>query len=133
MAFSSSSAVSKVSNDSTCSKSCLETVKTLKSQNEQLLKDLKKSELMVLGYKSGLYEFDNKPVVENCDATSETKPKDVRKNTDAPIIEEWVSDDEDEEIIQPEFEQNIVKPSIPKIEFVKPKQLENKARKTIKQ
>nr|GEU45435.1 hypothetical protein [Tanacetum cinerariifolium] len=36
-----------------------------------------------------LDEFANKPVVGNCDAkTSKTKPKDVRKNNDAPIIEE---------------------------------------------
>ncbi|GKA29826.1 RNA-directed DNA polymerase, eukaryota [Tanacetum coccineum] len=48
VAFSSSSSDSKVSNDSNCSKSCLETVELLKSQNDQLLKDLKKSELMVL-------------------------------------------------------------------------------------
>nr|GEV27416.1 uncharacterized mitochondrial protein AtMg00810-like [Tanacetum cinerariifolium] len=52
MAFLSLSSDSEVSNDSTCSKSCLEIVKLLKSQNEQLLKDLKKSELMVLGYKT---------------------------------------------------------------------------------
>nr|GEW19265.1 hypothetical protein [Tanacetum cinerariifolium] len=189
----------KVSTDSTCTKSCLETVKILKSQNEQLLKDLKKSELIALGCKSGiesveerlrffktnesvyiedikllkvkikmkdiaikelrrklevaqkekngiqltiekirnasksinklidcqivnnckkglgyesynallplyignfmpkkpdlsyigLDEFADKPVVENCDAkTSETKPKDVRKNNDALLIEE---------------------------------------------
>ncbi|GKC39704.1 retrovirus-related pol polyprotein from transposon TNT 1-94 [Tanacetum coccineum] len=49
MAYSSSSYDSDVSNDSTCSKSCLETVKLLKSQYDQLLKDFKKSELMVLG------------------------------------------------------------------------------------
>ncbi|GJR56299.1 putative ribonuclease H-like domain-containing protein [Tanacetum coccineum] len=48
MAFSSSSPDSEVSNDSICSKSCLETVELLKSQNDQLLKDLKKYELMVL-------------------------------------------------------------------------------------
>nr|GFB16144.1 hypothetical protein [Tanacetum cinerariifolium] len=54
MAFSSLSSDSRVSNDSTCSKSCLETIKLLISQNDQLLKDLKKSELMVLGYKTGL-------------------------------------------------------------------------------
>nr|GEY88123.1 hypothetical protein [Tanacetum cinerariifolium] len=48
-AFLFSSSDSKVSNDSTCSKSCLETVKLLKSKNEQLLKYLKKSELVVLG------------------------------------------------------------------------------------
>ncbi|GJY54606.1 hypothetical protein Tco_0446270, partial [Tanacetum coccineum] len=49
IAYSSSSSDSEVSNDSTCSKSCLETVKLLKSQYDQLLKDFKKSELMVLG------------------------------------------------------------------------------------
>nr|GEU80283.1 hypothetical protein [Tanacetum cinerariifolium] len=89
MAFSSSSSGLEVSNDSTCSKSSLETVKLLKSQNEQLLKDLKKSELMVLVYKTGKFmsptpdlsftgldEFVNKPVVENCKAmSSEEEPK----------------------------------------------------------
>nr|GEV04425.1 hypothetical protein [Tanacetum cinerariifolium] len=46
----------------------------------------------------GLDKFVDKPVVKNCDAkTSETKHKDVRENNDALIIEEWVSDDEEEE------------------------------------
>nr|GEY67053.1 putative reverse transcriptase domain-containing protein [Tanacetum cinerariifolium] len=49
-----------VSNDSTCLKSCLETVKLLKSQNEQLLKDLKKYELMVLGYKTCLKSVEER-------------------------------------------------------------------------
>nr|GEX15085.1 hypothetical protein [Tanacetum cinerariifolium] len=71
MAFSSSSSDSKVSNDSTCLKSCLETVKLLKSQNDHLLKDLKKSELMVLGYKTGLKSVEErlefiKQIVDNC-------------------------------------------------------------------
>nr|GEY86578.1 hypothetical protein [Tanacetum cinerariifolium] len=35
--------------------------------------------------------------------SSQEKPKEVRKHTDAPIIKEWVSDDEDEEMIQPKF------------------------------
>nr|GEU59238.1 hypothetical protein [Tanacetum cinerariifolium] len=85
MAFSSSSSKSEVSNDSTCSKSCLETVKLLKSQNDQLLKDLKKSELMVLvpppytgnfmpptpdSYFTSLDEFVNKPLLENYKAKS---------------------------------------------------------------
>ncbi|GJS62077.1 hypothetical protein Tco_0656861 [Tanacetum coccineum] len=43
IAYSSSSFDSEVSNDSNCSKSCLETVKLLKSQNYQLLRDLEKS------------------------------------------------------------------------------------------
>nr|GEW14081.1 hypothetical protein [Tanacetum cinerariifolium] len=48
MAFSSSNFSSEVSSNSICSKSCLETVNHLKSQNDQLLKNLKKSKLMVL-------------------------------------------------------------------------------------
>ncbi|GJR84487.1 hypothetical protein Tco_0155272 [Tanacetum coccineum] len=185
MAFSSSSPDSEVSNDSICLKSCLETVELLKSQNDQLLKDLKKSELMVLGYKTGLKsveeklkvykanesiysqdikglkfeihigeitirelrkkletvqkekdgiqlnvdkfehaskipspytgnfmppapdlsftsldEFVNESVVENSKAmSSKEEPKVVRKNDDAPIIEEWVSDDEVEDVV----------------------------------
>ncbi|GJT72318.1 hypothetical protein Tco_1031604 [Tanacetum coccineum] len=53
MVFSSSSPNSEVSNDFICLKSCLETVKSLKSQNDQLLKDLQKYELMVQGYNTG--------------------------------------------------------------------------------
>ncbi|GJV87444.1 putative ribonuclease H-like domain-containing protein [Tanacetum coccineum] len=41
MAFSSLSSNSEVSNDSICSKTCLKIVESLKSQNDQLLKDLK--------------------------------------------------------------------------------------------
>ncbi|GKC10102.1 RNA-directed DNA polymerase, eukaryota [Tanacetum coccineum] len=203
MAYSSSSSDSKVSNDSNCSKSCMETVKLLKSQNDQLLRDLEKSSLMVLGYKTGLesveeklkfykknesvyveninglkwdiqvgeiiiselrkkleklrkekdsiqfnvdkfenasaslnklieYEFVNKPVVKNRKSNKEVSEI-VRKNNDAPIIEEWVSDNEEEDASQPKTEKKIVKPSIAKIEFVKSKQQEKTARKTIKQ
>ncbi|GKE04440.1 hypothetical protein Tco_1396458, partial [Tanacetum coccineum] len=60
MAYSSSSSDSKVSNDSTFSESCLETVKTLKSQYDQLHKDFKKSELMVIAYKMGLESIEEK-------------------------------------------------------------------------
>ncbi|GJY06380.1 hypothetical protein Tco_0373434 [Tanacetum coccineum] len=38
----------------------METVKLLKSQNEQLLRDLEKSSLMVLGYKTGLELVEEK-------------------------------------------------------------------------
>ncbi|GJV34277.1 ribonuclease H-like domain-containing protein [Tanacetum coccineum] len=244
MAYSSSSSDSEVSNDSNCSKSCMETVKLLKSQNDQLLRDLEKSSLMVLGYKTGLesveeklefykknesvyveninglkwdiqvgeitirelrkklekiqkekdsiqfnvdkfenaskslnkliecqivdnckkglgYEkynavpppytgnfmpptpdlsftgldkFVNKPVVENSKVmSSEEEPKVVRKCDDAPIIEDWVSDSEEENVSQTKTKKKIVKPSIAKIEFVKPKQQEKTARKTVKQ
>nr|GFC29986.1 hypothetical protein [Tanacetum cinerariifolium] len=52
----------------------------------------------------GLDEFANKHVVKNSEAeSSQEKPKEVRKNTDASIIDQWVSDDEDEEMIQTKF------------------------------
>ncbi|GJT48457.1 putative ribonuclease H-like domain-containing protein [Tanacetum coccineum] len=228
MAFSSSSPDSEVSNDSICSKSFLETVGLLKSQNDQLLKDLKKSELMVLGYKTclesvegklkvykanesiylqdikglkfeihigeitirelrkkleivqkekdgiqldvdkfkhaskslnkliecqivdnckkglgyenynvvpppytgnfmpptpdlyftGLDEFVNEPVVENCKAmSSEEEPKVVRKYDDAPSIEEWVSDDEEEDVSHPKIKKKTIRPSNPQIDL----------------
>ncbi|GJZ16861.1 ribonuclease H-like domain-containing protein [Tanacetum coccineum] len=197
----------EVSNDSNCSKSCMETVKLLKSQNDQLLRDLEKSSLMVLGYKTGLEsvkeklefykknesvyveksnglkwdtqvgeiyiselrkkleklqkekdsiqfnvdKFENASksldkliecqIVDNCkkEAVVENRKSDeevseiVRKNNDALIIEEWVSDSEEENVSQPKTKKKIVKPSIAKIEFVKPKQQEKTARKTVKQ
>ncbi|GJZ93754.1 putative ribonuclease H-like domain-containing protein [Tanacetum coccineum] len=62
MAYSSLSSDSEVSNDSTCLKSCIETVEVLKSQYEQLLKRFEKSELMVLEqcYKGDSSEFCKK-------------------------------------------------------------------------
>nr|GEV95318.1 hypothetical protein [Tanacetum cinerariifolium] len=68
---------------------------------------------------TGLDEFTNKLVVKNSEAeSSQAKHKEVRKNTDTLIIKEWVSDDEDEGMIQPKFEQEIVKTSIAKIKIV---------------
>ncbi|GJU63177.1 ribonuclease H-like domain-containing protein [Tanacetum coccineum] len=244
MAFSSSSPDSEVSNDSICSKSCLETVELLKSQNDQLLKDLKKSELMVLGYKTGLEsveeklkvykanesiylqdikglkfeicieeitiselrkkleivqkekddiqlnvdkfehaskslnklidcqivdncnkgldyenynavpsphtgnfmppttdlyftrldEFVNESVVENYKAmSSKEELKVVRKYDDALSIEEWVSDDNEEDVSQSKTKKETVRPSIVKKEFIKSKQQEKTSRKTVKQ
>ncbi|GJV93754.1 putative ribonuclease H-like domain-containing protein [Tanacetum coccineum] len=62
---------------------------------------------------TGLDEFVNKPVVENCRAmSSEEEPKVVRKCDDAPIIEDWVSDDKEEDVTQPKIEKKMVKTSI---------------------
>ncbi|GKB13890.1 uncharacterized mitochondrial protein-like protein [Tanacetum coccineum] len=86
---------------------------------------------------SGLEEFISeptviKPVVENSKAkASEAKPKAVRKNNGAPIIEDWVSDNEEDDVPQAKIEKKTFKPSFAKIEFVKPKQQEKTARKTI--
>ncbi|GJU12051.1 retrovirus-related pol polyprotein from transposon TNT 1-94 [Tanacetum coccineum] len=82
---------------------------------------------------TSLDDFVNKPVVENYKAmSSEEEPKVVRKNDDAPIIEEWVSDDEEEDVSQPKIEKKTVMPSIVKKEFVKSKQ-QKTTRKTVKQ
>ncbi|GJY07022.1 ribonuclease H-like domain-containing protein [Tanacetum coccineum] len=152
MAYSSSSSNSEVSNDSTCSKSCLKTVKVLKSQYEKLLKRFEKSELMVVAYKTGnfmppkpdlsftgLEQFISepvviKPIVENSEAkTSKAKPTAVRKNNGAPITEDWVSDIEEENVSQTKIEKKTAKPSFVKIDFVKAKHINKTDRKTAKQ
>nr|GEX78604.1 ribonuclease H-like domain-containing protein [Tanacetum cinerariifolium] len=79
-------------------------------------------------------EYVNKHVVENCKAKSnKEEPMVFRKNDDAIIIEEWVSDNKEEDVSQPKIENKIVRPSVAKIEFVKSKQQEKTARKTVKQ
>ncbi|GJX12531.1 putative ribonuclease H-like domain-containing protein [Tanacetum coccineum] len=76
---------------------------------------------------TGLDEFVNKPVVENKKSDEEVS-KVVRKYNDSLIIEDWVSDSEEENLSQTKTEMKIAKPSIAKIEFVKPKQQEKTAR-----
>ncbi|GJW91655.1 hypothetical protein Tco_0169208 [Tanacetum coccineum] len=62
-----------------------------------------------------LGEFVNELVVENCKAmSSEEEPKVVRKYDDAPSIEEWVLDDEEEDVSQPKTKKKTVRPSIVK-------------------
>nr|GEZ46421.1 ribonuclease H-like domain-containing protein [Tanacetum cinerariifolium] len=230
MAYFTSCSDFEVSTESNCSKTCLKTVETLKSQNEQLLNDSKKSELMVLGYKAGLKsieerleffktnesiysedikklkfeihcneitirelrkkletvqkekdgiqltveklenaskslnklidsqtvdnckkglgynavppphtglfmppkpdlsyigldEFTSEHVVETLNAkTSKEVPKAVKKDNGAPSIKDRNSDDKDESVPQPKIVYKTVKPSVAKVEFVKPKQ-----------
>ncbi|GJW24985.1 ribonuclease H-like domain-containing protein [Tanacetum coccineum] len=197
IAYSSTSSNSEVSTDSNYLSSCLENIKILKEQNEQLLKDLRTSKLNAIAYKtglesvearllvykknesvyeedikivdkcktglgynvvpppytgnfmppkpdlsfSGLEEFVNEPIVseptvkkpeaETSEAkASADKPKVVRKNNDAPIIEEWVSDSEVEADSKPKIEKKTVKLSFAKIEFVKSKNHVKSPRKT---
>ncbi|GJS90721.1 uncharacterized mitochondrial protein-like protein [Tanacetum coccineum] len=74
----------------------------------------------------GLEEFMNEPivseptvkksVVETSEAKDSTdKPKEVRKNNGAPIIEDWVSDSKEEDVPQAKIQKKIVKPSFTKI------------------
>ncbi|GKE65458.1 hypothetical protein Tco_1519619 [Tanacetum coccineum] len=82
---------------------------------------------------TGLDDFVNDLVVENYkNISSEEEPKVVRKYDDAPSIEEWVSDDEEEDVSQPKIKKKIVRPSIVKKEFIKFIQQDKTARKTIK-
>ncbi|GJY04070.1 hypothetical protein Tco_0370010 [Tanacetum coccineum] len=81
---------------------------------------------------TGLDEFVNKFVVENRKSDEEVS-KVVRKSDDSPNIKDWVSDSEEENMSQTKTEKKIVKPSIAKIEFVKHKQQEKTAKKTVKQ
>ncbi|GKE88905.1 hypothetical protein Tco_1566380, partial [Tanacetum coccineum] len=85
---------------------------------------------------SSLEEFVNeptvkKPALETSEAkTIKAKPKVVRKNNGAPIIEDWVSDSEEEDVPQAKIEKKTVKPSFAKIEFVKSKEQVKSPRKT---
>ncbi|GKA88813.1 hypothetical protein Tco_0810625 [Tanacetum coccineum] len=63
MAYSSTSSNSKVSTDSNCSSSCLENVKILKEQNEQLLKDLRTSKINAITYKTSLESVEARLLV----------------------------------------------------------------------
>ncbi|GJZ14919.1 hypothetical protein Tco_0550596 [Tanacetum coccineum] len=72
---------------------------------------------------TGLDEFVNEPIVENWKAmSSKDEPKVVRMYNDAPSIEEYVSDDEEEDVSQPKIGKKTVRPIIVKKEFVKSKQ-----------
>ncbi|GJT28791.1 hypothetical protein Tco_0909066 [Tanacetum coccineum] len=88
---------------------------------------------------SGLEEFTSepiviKPIVEKSEAkTSEAKPKAVRMNNDALIIEDWVSDNEEDDVPEAKIEKKTTKPSFVKIDFVKTKQTNQTNRKTTKQ
>nr|GEW19009.1 ribonuclease H-like domain-containing protein [Tanacetum cinerariifolium] len=85
---------------------------------------------------SGLEEFVDKPKVkkpkvETSDAkASEDKPKVEKKIFGPLLIEDWISDSEDETKPKPKTERKTVKPSFAKIEFVKSKEQVKTSRKT---
>ncbi|GJX34963.1 ribonuclease H-like domain-containing protein [Tanacetum coccineum] len=90
---------------------------------------------------SGLEEFVDEPIVSEPtvkkpvvktseDKDSTDKPKVVRKNLDSPLIEDWISDSEDEVEPKSKIEKKTVKPIFAKIEFVKSKEQVKSPRKT---
>nr|GEX39346.1 hypothetical protein [Tanacetum cinerariifolium] len=81
----------------------------------------------------GLEEFTSEPAVETLNAkTSEDVSKVVKKDNGALIIKDWKSDNEDESVPQPKIEKKTVKPSVAKVEFLKPNQQSQNAKKTVK-
>ncbi|GJV07583.1 hypothetical protein Tco_1345239 [Tanacetum coccineum] len=110
MAFSDS----EVYNHKTCSDTCLKPYETLKSQYDNLRVEFNKSEFDLATYKRGLFapptidlsssglkefqqpEFEGYGVNLN-KSVSENSANEIKKTTGAPIIQDWVSDcDEDE-------------------------------------
>ncbi|GKA23831.1 ribonuclease H-like domain-containing protein [Tanacetum coccineum] len=88
-----------------------------------------------------LEEFMDEPIVSEPtvkkhvvktseDKDSADKPKVVRKNLDSPLIEDWISNSEDEVESKSKIEKKIVKHSFAKIEFVKSKEQVKSPRKT---
>ncbi|GJV58079.1 hypothetical protein Tco_1459084 [Tanacetum coccineum] len=102
MAYSSTSSNSEVSTDSNCSSSVWKIESTVK-----------------------------KPVVETSKVkASADKPKVVKKNNGALIIEDWMFDSEEEDVPRAKREKKIVKSSFAKIKFVKSKEQVKSPRKT---
>nr|GEU42564.1 retrovirus-related Pol polyprotein from transposon TNT 1-94 [Tanacetum cinerariifolium] len=64
---------------------------------------------------TGLEELFNEPKIEKSkDKSNEVEHESLKKPSDAPIIEDWVTDNEEEEV-----EKQEVKPSLNRINFVK--------------
>ncbi|GKD75549.1 hypothetical protein Tco_1333831, partial [Tanacetum coccineum] len=79
---------------------------------------------------TSLEEFTSEPIViKSVVENSEAKSKTTRKNNSAPIIEDWISDSEEENVSQTKIEKKTAKPSFVKIDFVKAKQTNKTDRK----
>ncbi|GKC21285.1 retrovirus-related pol polyprotein from transposon TNT 1-94 [Tanacetum coccineum] len=151
MTYSSTSSNSKVSTNSNYSSSCLENVKILKEQNKQLLKDLRISKINAITYKTGLesiklrllvykknefvYEEDMKLLKREIYlkevAITELRRKLELAQKKKMNVQLTVSDNEEDDVPQAKIKKQTFKPSFAKIEFVKPKQQEKTARKTV--
>ncbi|GJU36715.1 ribonuclease H-like domain-containing protein [Tanacetum coccineum] len=125
MAFSDS----EVHNDKTCSKTCLKSFETLKTQLDDLRIEFNKSEFNLATYKRGLASVEeqlvfykkNEPEFEGygpktSKSVSEDTSNEVRESPDASLVEELVSNDK--------LEKKIVFPTVAKINFVRPQQQE---------
>ncbi|GJX01601.1 hypothetical protein Tco_0185514 [Tanacetum coccineum] len=104
-------------------------INALKIQIERLKKEKESNQFKINKFEM-LLRFEgyglsaNKSVCEN--SSNETK-----KNFDAPLIKEWISNNEDEVESPVVVEKKTVVPTIPKVDVVRPKQQEKPVRKTI--
>ncbi|GJV96796.1 ribonuclease H-like domain-containing protein [Tanacetum coccineum] len=127
MAYSSKSSNFKVSTNSNCLES-VEAILLVYKKNKSVCEE----DIKFVNEPIVREPTVKKPIVETSVAkASEANPKAVRKNNGAPIIEDWVSKSEEEDVPQAKIEKKIVKPSFAKIDFGKPKG--KTARKTSKQ
>ncbi|GJY04663.1 hypothetical protein Tco_0370603 [Tanacetum coccineum] len=133
MAFSDS----EVTNDKSCSKSCLKNYEALKKQYDDLLVKLDDTGFKAATYKRGLATLEEQIIKyrehevlffeeidllkegvlknsKNPKVKWEVEPKKVRENNDAPIIKDWVSDDDEP---NPKVEKKTVIPTATKKEF----------------
>ncbi|GJR68340.1 hypothetical protein Tco_0014405 [Tanacetum coccineum] len=62
----------------------------------------------------------------------EISSNETKKNSDAPLIEEWVSNNEDEVESPVVVEKKTVVPTIPKVDVIRPKQQQKPVRKTVR-
>ncbi|GJR04688.1 ribonuclease H-like domain-containing protein [Tanacetum coccineum] len=128
---------SRVHNDKTCSKICVKSFETLKTQLDDLRIEFNKSEFNLATYKRGLASVEEQLVFykknehefegygpKSSKSVSEDISNEVRKTPNAPLVKELVLDDK--------LEKKIVFPIIFKIEFVRPKQQEKTVRKPLK-
>nr|GEX05147.1 hypothetical protein [Tanacetum cinerariifolium] len=141
----SSSSSSLYSEVHTCSKECLKSYESLQKQYDQQREALNESNLEIidktgLGYDGQINESDlndihvnESKVLDNvvnsvfdshaCDDNQVNDSKDSLENPktvrfSAPLIKEWESDCEDENVFKPKEVKKIVKPSFENIEFV---------------
>ncbi|GJX13013.1 ribonuclease H-like domain-containing protein [Tanacetum coccineum] len=116
MAFSDS----EVHNNKTCTKSCLKSFEDLKSQYDNLRIELNKSKFDLANYKRCLASVEEQLVFYNKNegygvkvnkSISENSSNEIKKTSDTPIIEDWISDcDEDETLEKVSESANVQKP-----------------------
>ncbi|GJX62947.1 hypothetical protein Tco_0295847 [Tanacetum coccineum] len=104
----------------------------LSRSNEVLkLKNFKKDATLKLSKSTNQEWYEH--VGPEVTRSQDDKYSSVRKNNGAPIIEDWVSDNEEENVSYTKIEKKTTKTSFVKINFVKAKQTNKTDRKNAKQ